>query len=281
MGYAGKINIMTGGVSTNHSIASTLYGTCITESDAAAKIVTCNDFTTLIAGVSITVKFTNSNSAENPTLNVNGTGNVPIYYKNTLTPGAAPMSSWQAGTVVTFTYDGNAWMMNVNPLLDLVYPVGSVYLSTTGVNPATLYGGTWEQISNAFLVAAGSNYGSSGGAAQVTLTTANLPSHTHSIPALSGTAASNGAHTHAPSTKRFTLAPDGGGTSKFVNEGDGKKCASCNSEESFSYSSATASAGAHTHSVTTVANTSGGTGSGTAFDIIPPYVSVYVFKRTA
>ncbi|MEI3508251.1 MAG: phage tail protein [Bacilli bacterium] len=50
--------------------------------------------------------------------------------------------------------------------------------------------------------------GSTGGTISNTLTMENIPSHTHSIPTLSGTAVSNGAHTH-------TLTPQGTVSSTF------------------------------------------------------------------
>ncbi len=56
--------------------------------------------------------------------------------------------------------------------LDLHYPVGSIYLSVNSTSPATLFGGTWEQIQDRFLLSAGENYaaGSSGGEATITHT---------------------------------------------------------------------------------------------------------------
>lgn len=36
-------------------------------------------------------------------------------------------------------------------LLDVVYPVGSVYYSFSSTSPATLFGGTWDSISGSFL----------------------------------------------------------------------------------------------------------------------------------
>jgi hypothetical protein len=45
------------------------------------------------------------------------------------------------------------------------YPVGSIYLSVNNTNPGTIFGGTWEQIKDRFLLACGSTYsnGSTGG----------------------------------------------------------------------------------------------------------------------
>ena len=108
MGYVGKV---TAGGST-HLVGSTLYGTCATAAATAAKVVTCADFTTLITGVTIHVKFTNANSAGSPTLNVNSTGAKSIYRYGTTTPSTSTSWSWYAGAVVSFTYDGSAWIMN-------------------------------------------------------------------------------------------------------------------------------------------------------------------------
>ena len=65
--------------------------------------------------------------------------------------------------------------------LDQVYPVGSIYLSTNNVSPASLFGGTWIQIQDRFLLAAGTSYtaGNTGGEATHTLTESEVPSHTH------------------------------------------------------------------------------------------------------
>ena len=62
-----------------------------------------------------------------------------------------------------------------------VYPVGAIYLSTVSTSPASLFGGTWEQIQDRFLLAAGETYtaGKTGGEATHTLTIAEMPSHNH------------------------------------------------------------------------------------------------------
>ena len=63
------------------------------------------------------------------------------------------------------------------------YPVGAIYLSVTNVNPAALFGGTWERIGGRFLFGADSTYaaGSTGGEAAHTLTVDEMPRHNHEI----------------------------------------------------------------------------------------------------
>lgn len=65
--------------------------------------------------------------------------------------------------------------------INAVYPIGSIYMSVNSTSPASLFGGTWEQIKDRFLLAAGSSYsaGSTGGEATHTLTTTEMPAHHH------------------------------------------------------------------------------------------------------
>lgn len=109
MSYVGKIKDPN---ETTHLVGSTLYGTCATAAGTAAKVVTCTDFDKLITGVTIHVKFTNSNSAANSTLNVNSTGAKNIIAGTSVTPGSGSDESWASGAVVSFTYDGTSWVMN-------------------------------------------------------------------------------------------------------------------------------------------------------------------------
>ena len=69
----------------------------------------------------------------------------------------------------------------LNSSLAKLYPIGSIYLSVNSTNPSTFIGGTWERLKDRFLLAAGDTYaaGNTGGEAQHTLTTAEMPSHTH------------------------------------------------------------------------------------------------------
>ena len=65
-----------------------------------------------------------------------------------------------------------------------IYPIGSIYLSVNSTSPATLFGGTWEQIKDMFLLAAGDTYsaGLTGGEATHTLTVDEMPTHSHNLP---------------------------------------------------------------------------------------------------
>lgn len=80
------------------------YGTCSTAAGTAAKTVSCANFT-LVTGAEITVKFTVSNTAASPTLNVNSTGAKPIYYR-----GAAISSGYLAANrTYNFRYNGTQY----------------------------------------------------------------------------------------------------------------------------------------------------------------------------
>lgn len=61
------------------------------------------------------------------------------------------------------------------------HPVGSLYISNDPTSPASLFGGTWEQIKDRFILAAGDTYavGSTGGEATHKLTVLEMPSHSH------------------------------------------------------------------------------------------------------
>ena len=69
-------------------------------------------------------------------------------------------------------------------LLDLIFPVGSIYMSyNASNNPASLIGGSWTRIYNQFLIGAGDDYtvGSTGGEVSHLLTVNEMPSHSHNI----------------------------------------------------------------------------------------------------
>lgn len=73
--------------------------------------------------------------------------------------------------------------LNKSALLNAVYPVGSIYMSVNSASPATLFGGTWERLKDRFLLAAGDTYaaGAAGGEASHALVYAEMPSHHHGV----------------------------------------------------------------------------------------------------
>ena len=92
------------GVLFNGSSNVINYASCTTPAAAAAKAVNVPNFK-LITGATISVKFENAVSANNPTLNVTGSGNKPIFYHG----NAIAANSLLAKTVYTFVYDGTNW----------------------------------------------------------------------------------------------------------------------------------------------------------------------------
>ena len=72
----------------------------------------------------------------------------------------------------------NTW----KSILDMFYPIGSIYQSTKSTSPASLIGGSWQAITEKFLLGAGKNYlcGQTGGEEDHTLTVDEMPKHRHS-----------------------------------------------------------------------------------------------------
>ena len=103
---------------TIHNIASTAYAVCSISATTPAKTASILNVDTtgfkLLKGVTIHVQFVYTNEAADPTLNINSTGAKPIKYHSGAVPGITPETSWYAGEVVTFTYDGVYWRMNKN-----------------------------------------------------------------------------------------------------------------------------------------------------------------------
>ncbi len=62
-------------------------------------------------------------------------------------------------------------------IVDAIYPVGSIYMNVNNVDPGQIFGGTWVQIEDTFLLAAGQTYaaGATGGESSHALTKEELP----------------------------------------------------------------------------------------------------------
>lgn len=129
--------------------------------------------------------------------------------------------------------------------LDKVYPVGSIYMSVNSTSPATLFGGTWQQIKDKFLLASGNTYGAgtTGGEAAHTLTVDEMPKTRFRIPHVSNY---DSCAITGYSETRESMGVEGAPTS-VQNEG--------------------------WHRLST--------GNGYAHNNMPPYLAVYIWKRTA
>jgi len=200
-------------------------------------------------------------------------------------------------------------------MLDTVHPVGSIFISVNASSPATLLGGTWERIMDTFLLCGGNGYppGTTGGSARVKLETGHLPAHSHAV-----TVNNNGAHSHAGSTDAGGNHSHSGATDvkgahfhgctgerpefssfagiydsaanhpginawdadnslwKTTTDGAHAHNLSVNAGGNHSHPFTTSAAGAHAHSAS-----SANTGGGQPHENMPPYLSVYVWKRTA
>lgn len=98
-----KVDGVTG-ATTSH------YGTCGTAAGTAAKAVSVTGTPTLEAGLRVIVKFTTTNSAASPTLNVNSLGAKSIYYRGSAITGSSN-NILQANRVYEFVYDGTNWQL--------------------------------------------------------------------------------------------------------------------------------------------------------------------------
>jgi hypothetical protein len=216
----------------------------------------------------------------------------------------------------TFAFSVNGNVPNASGAVTAVrpidaWPIGSIFITASSTNPATLLGGgTWVQIQGKYLLASSSSYtaGQSYGSMTKTLSVANLPSHTHSF-----TTGSAGSHSHSASTgsagnhshtrgsmnitgsfgyiENQNSMTSGAFTKGSYRENVGgtpENGIPINFDASRSWTGSTSTTGAHTHSVSVNSNgahthtgTTNGTGSGTAFNVMPESIAVNVWQRTA
>ena len=171
------------------------------------------------------------------------------------------------------------------------YPVGSIYMSVNNTNPGTLFGGTWTQLKDMFLLSAGSTYSvdhataanptKDGGSAN-----AIIPYHRHSVDSVSISA--SGAHTHDAGSNQAFLRYNQGTVSTGVQErsvasgasGNYKAPVVNNANTDWSYLDKTSSE-THTHTVPSHNTNYAGTSGNTTGANMPPYLVVYMWKRIA
>lgn len=152
-GHTGNSTIhITATERTNWNNGSANYGICSTAAATAAKVVACTGFG-LTTGAEITVKFAVTNTAANPTLNVNSTGAKPIYYRGS----AITAGHLGANRTYAFRYNGAQWDMvgdiNTNTTYSNMTAATASAAGKAGLVPAPGAGkqgayfrgdGTWE-----------------------------------------------------------------------------------------------------------------------------------------
>lgn len=223
-----------------------------------------------------------------------------------LTLGNQKITSLAAGTADTDAVNKGQ--------LNQLFPIGAVYITANNVNPGTFIGGTWTQIGQGrTLIGVGTlgadtyTAGATGGASTVTLSTAQLPSHSHG----GATGAQSADHTHSGTTggqsvnhthSGSTSTDPGhthtsplyntGGTNSLPTGAGGSdalltpKTTGSGGSHSHTFSTGTESA-THTHSFTTGGTSASHThaisaeGGGAAHENRMPYLAVYFWQRTA
>ena len=196
-------------------------------------------------------------------------------------------------------------------IINLIYPVGSIYMSVASTDPGSVMPGTtWARLKDKFLLGAGDTYtaGNTGGSATHTLTTNEMPSHNHSFTGSSvtsggisanhshsGTSGNQSAsHTHTGPNHAHAFgnagdvaqgsfftgaAANGTGSLGTTNGGGTGNTGTQSANHTHTTTTGNQSAG-HTHSVT-ASGSIGNKGGGQAFSIMPPYQVVYMWRRTA
>lgn len=208
------------------------------------------------------------NETEIPSSSWVGTGNYTFTIGGqTYTIGKASSltGNWQLIQDSDYAFHFQRVLTMREEFLNLAYPVGSIYMSVNATNPETLFGGSWERISGQFLLGAtdggatGSSVnsrsdvapGASGGEAEHTLTEGQLPSISGSF-----------------DVRRWGTTPG-----NAISGASGKFVSTIVSASGNSIGTAGAATG---NQRLTYAF-----GSGQAHNNMPPFLSVYIWKRTA
>ena len=152
-------------------------------------------------------------------------------------------------------------------ILDLAYPVGTVYISTSNVNPSTFLGGTWTTIQDRFLVGAGNNYSirQMGGEAEITLERKYLPK-------FEWYTESGGAHGHYLQCEYGMSA----GLTHNPNQLNYMQPANSSAGTRYESSSPVVWSGSHNHTFYMNPNS-----EQTPINKLPPYYGAFIFRRTA
>ena len=189
---------------------------------------------------------------------------------------------------------------NLN-LLDDKYPIGSIYITKSDVNPSEILGGTWEAFGQGRTLVGvddtSDEYSSSeliGGNNKITLNSNNLPAHTHTFTpqgtiasTFKGTStetSSSGSHTHSIKVAQTDSEAQSHGL-EANDDGFAGRIIVRTSKNSY-----TNSTGNHTHKITPSGSIdsifsgsdiqTSSTGATQSFSVQNPYITVYFWKRT-
>lgn len=159
-------------------------------------------------------------------------------------------------------------------LVNMIYPIGSIYISVNSTSPATLFGGTWVQLKDRFLIGCGGSYsaGSTGGTSTINI------AHSHSTePSTTGSHAltENEMPQHSHEQVIGAYAPGAANPGQRIDYNSDGECAS------FPQGLNTYPAGGgqgHTH---TIPNIDTDVALTKPISVLNPYLAVYMWKRTA
>ena len=188
------------------------------------------------------------------------------------TIGDTVMVGWRGSmSTARAMWFGKGYSGGVSPLD--IYPIGSIYMSVNSTNPSTLFGGSWTRLQDTFLLAAGSSYaaGSTGGEATHTLSTTEIPAHTHGSKLGTAYIRLHGYGAGGNFIHNFDNSASGIITGDGYQSGFRSASQLAQQTGAGSYSGFSLSLG-HTH------NSVGSDGS---HNNMPPYLAVYMWKRTA
>lgn len=261
-----------------------------TAAGTAAKVASCDNYALRTGDVFVLIITTSNTASSALTLNVNNRGAKTIYINGTVS--SSTNKTLNAGTYFVY-YNGTNYYLRTDgkfpvpftasdvgaikksDLLDFVYPVGSIYMSVNNVSPQTFLGGTWTSINGRFLLGAGANtantdntYGSlaanqinrsvneQGGEVKHTLTITEMPSHEHDTSMFINNDIKS---KYAKYGVNINQHPNSGMNEYYMDPVDGNEAAELNE----------------------VAMLTNSEGYGGSHNNMPPYLVVYMWKRTA
>ena len=212
-----------------------------------------------------------------------------------------------------------SWRTGVQ--IDNIYPVGSIYISVNSTNPRNLFGGTWEAVGGRFLIGVDNTYtaGSTGGAATVAhthpqvavttgassaansggpstntsgstaITVAQMPSHGHPVYVWDNAGTKGTAYYYNGATKTNASAGRLYNDNASVWQSAAFTCATSGAGDISGSTTLIGGGSGHTHTLSshthTIAHTHSisatTTGAASNTNNMPPYLAVYMWKRTA